>query len=96
MHKLDSVQEKWTHKITWDVEIKTPTRIPDQMINHHYKIKEILRHYNRLDATVRKHTQEIRKNSMSKESNKFANQLYVTPKEIDIKEKGIQATKAYR
>ena len=47
-----------------------------------------------LDATVNKHTQEAKeKYSISEESNKFANQLHLTPKEINIKYKEIEATK---
>ena len=49
-------------------------------------IKEILIHYNRLDAKISKHILEaIEKYSFRKKSDKFANQLDFTAKETDIK-----------
>ena len=46
-------------------------------------MKEILRHYDWLNATVSKHRREA--NSISEKSYKIANQLDLTPKEISIK-----------
>ena len=44
----------------------------------------MLRHYNRLDVTVSKHTKVAKeKYSIIKESHKFVNQLNFMPKEID-------------
>ena len=75
-------------KIKWWKRIN-PARIDLQ--NNHYWIKEIFRHYNRLDAAVSKHTREAKeKYSIRKESNK---QFCFTPKEIDIKDKVIEAAK---
>ena len=46
----------------------------------------------RLDATFRNHTRKAReKNPISQESNKFAKLLNLTLKEIDIKDRTIEA-----
>ena len=70
-----------------------PTRIDLQ--NNYNRIIEILRHSNRLDTTVSKHTQKkkIKRYSSRKESKKFVNQFNIKPKEIDIKDKAIEAAK---
>ena len=62
---------------------------------NHYRIKEILRRYKRLDATVNKHRREAKKKTytISKESHEFDYQLDLKPKEIDIKDKTIKAAK---
>ena len=64
------------------------------LVNSYYRIKEILSH-NRLDATVSKHTREAKEKNIqiSKESNKFAKQLDLTPKEKEIKDKAKEAVK---
>ena len=74
------------------MEVDYPTRIDRQ--NNNYRIKEIIKHYNRLDATISKYTQEaIEKYSISKESNKFIIQLEFTPKGIDMKKKALETAK---
>ena len=64
------------------VKREYPVRIDQQ--NNYYVIKEILRYWNRLDATVRKHTREGKK-SISKENYEFAKDLNFPPREIDLK-----------
>ena len=71
------LERKWWKRIN-------PTRINLQ--NNHSRFKNILRHNNRLDATVSKHIGEAKKNSISKESNKLAKQLDLTPKEKGIED----------
>ena len=46
-----------------------------------------------MDATVDKYTEKKRKDSNCKESNKFAKQLNLTSKNIDIKHKAIEIPK---
>ena len=67
------------------------TRIDPQ--NNQERIKEILRHYNRLNASINKRTRKAKdKYSICKESNKSVKNLDIILKEID---KAIEETKKY-
>ena len=68
-------------------ERKWRKRIKQTRIDQRNKpLWDIIELYKKLFATVSKHTREAKgKKSIRKESNKFVNQVDLTPKEIDIK-----------
>ena len=81
IENVSTSREQWCKKFN-------STRL--ELQNKEYRIKEISRNYNILDATEKEAKEKY---SISKESNKFAYQLDLTAKEIDIKDKAIETAK---